>query len=56
MIRFINHETESLFGYDRGNLIGQPIDTLVPEDLWGIYTAPGRDTSQTQRPGPWGSI
>ena len=38
MIRFINHQTESLFGYDRGNLIGQPIDTLVPEDLWGIYT------------------
>jgi PAS domain S-box-containing protein len=39
MIRFINHQTESLFGYDRGNLIGQPIRTLVPEDLWGIYTA-----------------
>jgi PAS domain S-box-containing protein len=39
MIRFINHQTESLFGYDRGNLIGRPIDTLVPEDLWGIYTA-----------------
>jgi PAS domain S-box-containing protein len=34
MIRFINHQTESLFGYDRGHLIGQPIDTLVPEDLW----------------------
>src|SRR5664279_3525012 len=39
MIRFINHQTESLFGYERGNLIGQSIDTLVPEDLWGIYTA-----------------
>jgi len=39
MIRFINHQTETLFGYDRGNLIGQPIDTLVPEDLWGTYTA-----------------
>jgi PAS domain S-box-containing protein len=31
VIRFVNHQTESLFGYDRDNLVGQPIQTLVPE-------------------------
>src|SRR5664280_2294628 len=38
VIRFVNHQTESLFGYDRDQLIGQPIETLVPESLWQIYT------------------
>jgi PAS domain S-box-containing protein len=37
-IRFVNRQTESLFGYDRDDLIGQPIETLVPESLWQIYT------------------
>ncbi|HZX98518.1 MAG TPA: PAS domain S-box protein [Dermatophilaceae bacterium] len=38
VIRFVNYQTESLFGYDRDQLIGQPIETLVPESLWQIYT------------------
>jgi len=38
VIRFVNHPTESLFGYDRDNLVGQPIQTLVPEYLWEIYS------------------
>ena len=37
VIRFVNRQTESLFGYDRAQLIGQPIETLVPESLWQIY-------------------
>jgi len=37
VIRFVNRQTELLFGYDRDDLIGQPIDTLVPETLWQIY-------------------
>ena len=37
VIRFVNRQTESLFGYDREDLIGQPIETLVPEYLWQIY-------------------
>src|SRR5450631_1722050 len=37
VIRFVNRQTESLFGYDRDDLIGQPIETLVPESLWQIY-------------------
>ena len=36
-IRFVNHQTERLFGYDRDELIGLSIDTLVPEHLWQIY-------------------
>jgi len=37
VIRFVNRETEALFGYDRDQLIGQRIETLVPESLWQIY-------------------
>ena len=36
-IRFVNRQTEMLFGYDRDALIGRRIETLVPEDLWQIY-------------------
>jgi len=38
VIRFVNHQTESLFGYERDNLVGQPIQTLVPEYLWEVYS------------------
>src|SRR5450759_3853549 len=38
VIRFVNHQTESLFGYDRTDLVGQPIQTLVPEYLWEVYS------------------
>src|SRR5665647_839732 len=38
VIRFVNYQTESLFGFDRDELIGQRIETLVPEPLWQIYT------------------
>jgi PAS domain S-box-containing protein len=36
-IRFVNNQTELLFGYDRDDLVGQPIETLLPEPLWQIY-------------------
>jgi PAS domain S-box-containing protein len=43
VIRFVNHQTESLFGYKRDQLIGEPIDTLVPETLWQIYAEHQQD-------------
>jgi PAS domain S-box-containing protein len=36
-IRFVNHQTELLFGYDRDDLIGRNVETLVPDPLWQIY-------------------
>jgi PAS domain S-box-containing protein len=38
VVRFVNHPTEALFGYDRDDLVGQPIQTLVPEYLWEVYS------------------
>lgn len=29
----INHRAEDMFGYDRGELVGQPLETLLPERL-----------------------
>jgi len=37
VIRFVNRQTEWLFGYDRDDVVGKPIETLVPEYLWPIY-------------------
>jgi PAS domain S-box-containing protein len=36
-IRFVNRQTELLFGHDREQLIGQHINVLVPEVLWPFY-------------------
>jgi len=46
-ILFVNRQTESLFGYDRDQLIGQPIEKLVPASLGQIYLAdPGAASSE----------
>ncbi|HEY8717487.1 PAS domain S-box protein [Pengzhenrongella sp.] len=39
MIRFVNRQTEALFGYDRAELIGVPIETLVPEASRHVHPA-----------------
>jgi PAS domain-containing protein len=31
VIRFVNRQTELLFDYDRTDLVGQPMEMLVPE-------------------------
>ncbi|MEP7194293.1 MAG: PAS domain S-box protein [Actinomycetota bacterium] len=33
MIRFVSRQTESLFGYERDDLVGLPVEVLVPEFL-----------------------
>jgi PAS domain S-box-containing protein len=52
VIRFVNHQTESLFGYDRDDLVGQPIQTLAPEYLWEVYSRSTKSTWQIPGAGP----
>jgi PAS domain S-box-containing protein len=37
VIRFVNHQTELLFGYDRDDLIDAPMETLVPESVRSVH-------------------
>jgi len=37
VIRFVNRRAESLFGYAPGDLVGAPLETLVPESLTQIH-------------------
>ena len=39
VIRFVNRQTELLFGYDRTDLVGQCIETLVPESFRKVHPA-----------------
>ena len=43
VIRFVDHQTESLFDYDRDDLVGQPIQKLVAQYLWEVYSAHRED-------------
>ncbi len=36
-IRFVNRQTEALFGYDRDSLLGQPIERLLPESYRQVH-------------------
>ncbi|MDB6007178.1 MAG: hybrid sensor histidine kinase/response regulator [Prosthecobacter sp.] len=38
MIALINAQTEKLFGYARGELIGQPVELLIPQRFRGRHT------------------
>src|ERR1035437_4708950 len=37
VIRFVNRQTELLFGYERDDLIGAPLETLGPESLRPVH-------------------
>ena len=58
-ILLLNRQTEDLFGYDRGELLGRSVDDLLPERLRQVHRArpdlvPGRTTGETngRRNGP----
>src|SRR5262249_12424703 len=35
----VNAPAEEMFGYDRGELLGQPVELLVPDRFWGEHPA-----------------
>jgi PAS domain S-box-containing protein len=37
VIRYVNQPAESLFGYDRDELVGAPLETLVPESVRQVH-------------------
>jgi PAS domain S-box-containing protein len=38
VIRIVNHQAEGLFGYRRAELIGQPIELLLPQSLRLVHS------------------
>jgi PAS domain S-box-containing protein len=37
VIRFVNHQTELMFDYPREDLVGEPVEMLVPESLRQVH-------------------
>ena len=48
LITLVNTQTETLFGYDRAELLEQPMEILVPERYRGGH--PGHRSGFFQRP------
>jgi PAS domain S-box-containing protein len=52
VIRLVNHQAESLFGYEQNGLVGAPLETLVPESLRRVHAThrEGYNTAPRTRP------
>lgn len=53
-IQLVNERAETLFGYGRGELLGQNIAALVPERVSGIHTEEVDEYFREPRPRPMG--
>ncbi len=51
----VNTRVESMFGYQRGELLGQPIDSLVPERLRHTHPARRKEYASAARVRPMGA-
>ena len=54
-IALVNAQTERLFGYGRDELIGQPVEILVPDPVRGLHPAHRAGYMADPRPRPMGA-
>ncbi|QMU80483.1 PAS domain S-box protein [Streptacidiphilus sp. PB12-B1b] len=55
VIQLVNAQTETLFGYPRGELLGQPIEVLVPERFRAKHPGHRHGYVDTRRARPMGA-
>ena len=55
VIAIVNRQTELVFGYAREELIGQPVEVLVPDDLRAVHLAHRQRYSAQPRTRPMGA-
>jgi PAS domain S-box-containing protein len=48
-IQLVNAQTEKLFGYSRAELVGQPVEILIPQRFHGSHIGHRQDYSQSPR-------
>jgi PAS domain S-box-containing protein len=54
-IQLVNAQTEKLFGYTRGELIGRPVEDLVPERFHGRHSGHREAYAQSPQPRAMGA-
>jgi PAS domain S-box-containing protein len=54
-ITFVNAQIEKLFGYSRGELIGQPVEILIPERFRAAHPGLRERFADNPRPRPMGA-